>query len=220
MPRVGRHAAGIHALSVRQCFRQLDVARTLETDRGRGGRDLGRADAGRGVYVRVVVYERGPVELDLLEADVRQLGRHRPVQRQPVAAVRRVLHPVGRVGSAESARAVLAAAPPVAGALVPGSGHVRPAARSGDRPRLAAGLRGGVADVPAVRPGGNPVVPARRASAARLASRRPVAYGAGGVLVAGRSGRAGPCGSGRFRRGEAKCRRDAGGGGWRFPRPG
>ena len=104
MPRDRLHAAGVHAVPVLQRVGQLDAAEQVEAGLDRRGRHLRRNDPGVDRGVRVVLHrERHDDQRPVFEHDVPQRRVDDLGQRQPAAAIRRVLHPDGRVGNPEPA---------------------------------------------------------------------------------------------------------------------
>ncbi len=76
-------------------------------------------------HLPLVVQRAGHAPPALPEHDVRLLGEHRHVQRQPAVALRRLLHPGRHDGDSEPAAEGQHDSQPQAGRLVPGPGRAR-----------------------------------------------------------------------------------------------
>jgi hypothetical protein len=82
-----------------------------------------RGGAGLDLHVHLVVQRAGAAELFLPERDVRQLGEHDSIQREPAAAVRRLLYPERHPRDSQPAAKVQQHSPSQAGQVVPRAGR-------------------------------------------------------------------------------------------------
>ena len=92
VPRNGRDVLGADSLPILQRIRLLDAAEPLAPGRHWRRRDVRRGGARLNLYVYLVVQRRGVPQLPVPEHYVCQFGEHDPVQCEPTAAIRWLLH--------------------------------------------------------------------------------------------------------------------------------
>ena len=90
-PRDGHALPRAHAGAVLRRDRQLAPAEQVEADLDRRGRHLRRVLPGVAGHLRLVEHAGGAAQQPDALDDVHLLGEHDPLQRQPAAAVRRLL---------------------------------------------------------------------------------------------------------------------------------
>jgi hypothetical protein len=98
VPRDGDDAAGVHPLPLLRRVGQLDAAEQVEAGGDRRGGDVCRGDHRLDRHLPLVELAPRRVQPALPRRDVRLQRVHDPVQREPTAPVRRLLHPLRRAG--------------------------------------------------------------------------------------------------------------------------
>ena len=105
MPRVGFHAAGLHADAVLQRQRHLDGAGQVAANRRQRGGNVGRSRDCCELHVAVVVQCAGTVSLAVSQSDVPVRREHVRLQRESAAEIRRLLRTRRLAGDSQPATA-------------------------------------------------------------------------------------------------------------------
>ena len=145
--RDGHDAARADAVSVLQRLGQLDAAQQMASRGDRRRRHVRRAGAGLHRHLGLVVHAGWSDPQSLLEHDVRLVGQHRRVQRQPAVALRRLLHRLRPAGDSQSGSEIHLDPEPLRRLLVSGVGNAGRPVPAASASRVVCDLRRGVVRV-------------------------------------------------------------------------